>query len=340
MATAKNAKIEIETGQALSAATYSAMVDSGDHQVYTVSGGTLWSGKSGKTPVVRPNGIVSGRNLIGTATSNDYVSVAAFTAYSKGTLYTVTAANISCDRASTGYRKIDSITMTSAGALAVVQGTQASTAFVSTRDAAGGPPLIPVNSVEIGQVMLTSATAAAISVSEIYQVVGQHTERYDYPTWQEFNVGLGESADTSAEKYAHVKFDAVLPRIHTGTVAKKAYIQYYTPQFTELTRTMAFKPVEQTHSVSSQEYYRGSIGSVSSSIGQGGFTALLNDGLTDGLVSEKDNTLTVRFYPDENKGAYSLTQGRLGLSRTFPFDNQIQAEATISAERVTAEYAS
>ena len=340
MATAKNAKIEIETGQSLSGATYSAMVDSGDHQIYTVSGGTLWSGKSGKTPIVRPNGIVSGRNLVGTATSTDYVSVAAFTAYSKGTLYTVTAANIAVDRASTGNKKIDSITMTSAGVLAVVQGTESSGAFVSTRNVAGGPPLIPVNSVEIGQVNLTGATAAVVDVSEIYQVVGQHTERYDYPTWQEFNVGLGESASTSAEKYAHVKFDAVLPLIHTGSVPKRAYIQYYTPQFTELTRTMAFKPVEQSHSVSSQEYYRGSIGSVSSSIGQGGFTALLNDGLTDGIVSEKDSTLTVRFYPDENKGAYSLTQGRIGLARTFPFDNQIQAEVTISAERVTAEYAS
>jgi hypothetical protein len=211
---------------------------------------------------------------------------------------------------------------------------------VGTRATAGGPPLIPVTSVEIAQVHLTGATAALVTVAEIFQVVGQHTERYDYPTWQEFNVGLGESAATSAEKYAHIKFDATLPLIHTGNAAKKTYMTYYTPQFTELTRTMAFRPVEQSHSVSSQEYYRGSIGSVSSSIGQGGFTALLNDGLTDSLVSEKDNTLTVRFYPDENKAAYSLTQGRLGLSRTFPFDNQIQAEATISAERVTAEYAS
>ena len=340
MATAKNAKIEIETGQSLSGATYSEMTDSGDHQIYTVSGGTLWSGKSGKTPVVRPNGIVSGRNLVGTAASDDYVSVAAFTAYSKGTLYTVTAANIAVDRASTGNKKIDSITMTSAGALAVVQGTESSGAFVSTRAAAGGPPLIPEHSVEIGQVYLTGATAAAVETTEIYQVVGQHTERYDYPTWQEFNVGLGESAETSAEKYAHIKYDAVLPLIHTGSAPKAAFIQYYTPQFVELTRTMAFKPVEQSHSVSSQEYYRGSIGSVSSSIGQGGFTALLNDGLTDSIVSEKDNTLTVRFYPDENKGAYSLTQGRIGLARTFPYDNQIQAEVTISAERVTAEYAS
>ena len=339
MSTAKNAKIEIETGQALSGAA-AVMTDSGDHKIFTISGGTLWSGKSGFTPSVRPNGIVSGRNLVGTATSNDYVSVAAFTAYAKGTLYTVSGANIAVDRASAGKVKIDSVTMTSAGALAVVQGTEGDAFVVGTRATAGGPPLIPVNSVEIGQVHLTGATAALVTVAEIFQVVGQHSERYDYPTWQEFNVGLGESADTSAEKYAHIKFDAALPLIHTGAVPKKTFMTYYAPQFTELTRTMGFRPVEQTHTVSSQEYYRGSIGSVSSSIGQGGFTALLNDGLTDGIVSEKDNTLTVRFYPDENKAAYSLTQGRVGLSRTFPFDNQIQAEVTISAERVTAEYAS
>lgn len=339
MATAKNAKIEIETGQSLSGA-YAVMTDSGDNQIYTVSGGTLWSGKSGFTPSVRPNGVVSGRNLISTHASDDFVSVAAFTAYSKGVLKTVNAGSLEVTRASTGgYYKVHSITMASGGALAVVEGTEAA-ALVTTRATAGGPPLIPVNSVELGQVITSSSTSDAIAASEIFQVVGQHTERYDYPTWQEFNVGLGESAESSAEKYAHIKFDAVLPEIHTGAVTKKTFIQYYAPQFTELTRTMAFRPVEQAHSVSSQEYYRGSIGSVSSSIGQGGFTALLGDGLTDSIVSEKDNTLTVRFYPDENKSAYSLTQGRIGLARTFPFDNQIQAEVTISAERVTAEYAS
>jgi CO/xanthine dehydrogenase Mo-binding subunit len=77
-----------------------------------------------------------------------------------------------------------------------------------------------------------------------------------------------------------------------------------------------------------------------SSIGQGGFTALMNDGLTDSLVAEKDQVLTVKFYPDENKSAYGLTQGKIGLTRTFPFDNQNQAEVTISAENPTAEFAS
>lgn len=339
MATAKNAKIEIETGQSLSGA-YAVMTDAGDHQIYTISGGTLWSGKSGYTPNIRPNGIVSGRNLLSTHASDDYVTVAAFTAYSKGVLNTVNASSAEVTRATTAENyKVCSITMASNGAIAVVAGTEGAT-LKTTRATGGGPPLIPVNSVEIGQVITSSATSAAIASTEIFQVVGQHTERYDYPTWQEFNVGLGESAESSAEKYAHVKFDAVLPLVHTGAISKKTFIQYYAPQFTELTRTMAFRPVEQAHTVSSQEYYRGSIGSVSSSIGQGGFTAMLSDGLTDSLVAEKDNTLTVRFYPDENKSAYSLTQGRIGLSRTFPYDKQIQAETTISAERVTAEYAS
>ena len=339
MATAKNAKIEIETGQSLSGA-YAVMTDSGDHQVYTISGGTLWSGKSGYTPSIRPNGIVSGRNLVSTHASDDFVTVAAFTAYSKGILKTVNASSAEITRASSGgYYKVNSITMASNGTIAVVSGDEG-VALLTTRATGGGPPLIPVNSVELAQVITSSSTSAAILVTEIFQVVGQHSERYDYPTWQEFNVGLGESADSSAEKYAHIKFDASLPLIHTGTITKKTFMIYYTPQFTELTRTMAFRPVEQAHTVSSQEYYRGSIGSVSSSIGQGGFTAMLNDGLTDSLVAEKDNTLTVRFYPDENKGAYALTQGRIGLGRTFPYDKQVQAEVTISAEQVTAEYAS
>ena len=339
MATAKNAKIEIETGQSLSGA-YAVMTDSGDHQVYTITGGTLWSGKSGYTPSIRPNGIVSGRNLVSTHASDDFVSVAAFTAYSKGVLRSVNAGSLEITRATTGANyKVSSITMASGGALAVVAGAEGA-ALLTTRSTGGGPPLIPVNSVELAQVITSSSTSDAILSTEIFQVVGQHSQRYDYPTWQELNVGLGESATAAAEKYAHVKFDSVLPLIHTGAISKKTFLTYYAPQFTELTRTLAFRPVDQAHTVSSQEYYRGSIGSVSSSIGQGGFTAMLSDGLTDSIVAEKDNTLTVKFYPDENKGAYALTQGRIGLSRTFPYDKQVQAEVTISAERVTAEYAS
>ena len=337
MANAKNAKILIETNQTLNA--FAAMTDSGDHTIFTLSGKTLWSGKSGFTPDIRPNGVVSGRGMLSAAATADAINVAAFTAYSKGVLKSVSATEVSISRPSTtAYVQVFSVTMASDGSVAVVDGTSGA-AGSATRNAAGGPPYIPVNSVEIGQIITTASTAAVIDADEIFQN-GSYTERYSEPAWSEYNVGDGEAAATSAQKNAYIKLASALPLIHTGGVAKKIYAQVYTPVLSELSRAMNFRPCENSHSVSSQEYYRGTIGSVSSSIGQGGFTALLNDGVSDTLVSEKDQVLTVKCFPDENKAAYMLTQGKVGLTRTFPFDAQIQAETTISAEQPTAEFAS
>lgn len=338
MSTSENAKIQIETGQTLN--DYAILTDAGDHLVHTISGGTVWSGKSGYEPDIRPNGIVSGRNVLSAGTTNDTVRIAAFTAYSKGTLQSVSATDTTITRPTNNSNyKILSITMVSDGTVAEVAGTQGS-AISETRNAAGGPPYIPVNSVEVGQIRVSSATAAAISSDEIYQVVGSHTERYDYPVWTENNIGDGQAAATSSQKNAYLKFAAALSLDHTAGVAKKIFIKYYAPIMSEVSRAFNFRPVENSHNVTSQEYYRGTIGSVSSSIGQGGFTALLNDGLTDNIVAEKDQVLTVKFFADENKSAYSLTQGKLGLARTYPVDNQNQAEVTISAETITAEFAS
>ena len=337
MSNAKNAKVLIETNQTLSA--YAVMTDSGNHQILTLSGKTLWSGKSGYAPDIRPNGVVSGRGMLSSGTTNDTVRVAAFTAYAKGVLKTAAATDFAVTRATqAGYIKINSITMASGGAIAVVAGDEGA-AESAVRDAAGGPPLIPVNSIEIGQIITTGATAAVLATTEIRQN-GSYTERAFEPMWTEKNVGDGEAAATSAQKNAHIKMASALPLAHTGAIAKKVFAQIYTPVLSELSRTSNFRPAENAHSVSSQEYYRGTIGSVSSSIGQGGFTAMMNDGLTDSLVAEKDQVLTVKAFPDENKAAYALTQGKIGLTRTFPFDAQIQAEVTISAEFPTAEFAS
>jgi hypothetical protein len=337
MANSKNAKIQIETNQSLNA--HAAMTDSGDHRIFTLSGKTLWSGKAGYTPEIRPNGVVSGRSLLSAHASANMVTVAAFTAYLKGVLISSTATDMTIGRASTAaYIKISSLSLSSAAAVAVVAGTQGA-AESATRGAAGGPPLIPPTSIEIGQIVFTGTTAAVVAVSEILQN-GSYTERALEPMWTEKNVGDGEACATSAEKNAHIKFASALPLIHTGAIAKKVYAKVYTPALSELSRTMNFRPSENSHSVSSQEYYRGTVGSTATSIGQGGFTALMSDNLTDSLVGEKDQVLTVKFYPDENKAAHAITQGKIGLTRTFPFDNQNQAEVTISAENATAEFAS
>jgi hypothetical protein len=194
---------------------------------------------------------------------------------------------------------------------------------------------------------MTSNSAAVISSDEIFQVIGSHTERYDYPTWSVNPIGDGVKAAISAKKNAYIEFDAELPLVHGSTATdpadayKKVYIRYYAPSFIESQRAMDFQPVENSHSVSSQQVYGNkSIGTSSTSIGQGGFTALLDDGVTDALKMEQDEVVTVRFYPDRNKAAYSLTQGLLGITSTYPVSNQNQATCTISAERITANFSS
>ena len=338
MSTSANAKVQIEIGRTLQ--SFTQMTDGGDRTVFYRA--SIWSGMSGYEPDVRPNGIITGRNILSTHDDDDTVTVAAFTAYSKGTLQTVSATTATITRPNTaGKSQVVSVTMASDGSIATVEGTiGADTTFSETRDAAGGPPLIPVNSVEIGQIRTTTSTAAAIASSEIFQVVGTHAERYDYPTWEEYNLGDGDDAETTAQENAYIEFPSALPASHTGPVAKGVYIQYYTPTFGDLSKAMDFVPAENSHSISSTEYYNGTIASRSKSLGQGGFTALLNDGIKDTLVANQDEVLTVKFFPDRNKSAYILTQGAIGLGRTFPVNDQNQASVTVSAERKSVNFSS
>lgn len=337
MSTSATAKTEFESGQA--AVSYTAMTDSGDSKVFTVTGGSVYSNKEGYEPSVRPNGIVTGRNILSTHASDNTVTVSAFTAYALGVEQTVSAGTAVVTRPASGKYNINSITMTSSGTLEVVTGTDGD-AWADGRDAAGSAPYIPADSVEIGQVKLNDDADAVILASEIFQAVGTHTERFDFPTWSVNAVGAGDAADVTAKKNAYIEFGSALPEIHTAGVAKKVYISFYTPVYAELSRTLDFTPVENSHSVSSTQYYNGTIGSVSSSLGQGGFTALMTDNVTDALVANKDKTLTIRFYPDRNKSAYILTQGKIGLSRTFPVAGQNQASVTISADTASAEFSS
>jgi len=340
MANASNAIIYLEQGQVM--VNYALMTDSGDHKTFNSAADT-WSGRSGFEPIVRPNGVVSGRNLVipSAAGTDNLVDTLAFTAYSKGVLKSPVATQGQVIvRPATDVAKISSITMTDAGAIAVVAGTSAADAvFIETRGGAGGPPVIPVDSVELAQIRLTTAGDAPITESQIFQVVGQHCERYDFPVWQVNNIGLGETADTAAEEVAFVKFASVLPLSHTSSAAKRVYIKYYTPTFGELAKTLDFVPAETSHSVSSTQYYNGTIASKSSSLGQGGFTALLDSGVVDGLIAAKDEVLTVKFFPNRDQTPYILTQGAIGLSRTFPVSDQIQASVTITSESPSAEFA-
>jgi hypothetical protein len=327
MATAENAKLEYEAGQ--QAAAMAALTDSGDHIAFD-SAATLWSGKTGYAPSVKPNGLLTG-GVITPNVANDKIDVAALTCNLNGVVTSVGASTgtLTLTRPATAVSKVLSITVNAGGALAVVAGTDGATvAFSETRAAAGGPPLIPVDSIEVGQIRVTTSAAGPITADQIYQVVGTHVEAANYPL---FNTNYEDGG---------VSFLSALPLIHTGPAAKKVYASYASPLFAEVSLASDFTPPETSHSVTSTQIYGTTIGNTSKSLGQGGFTAYLEDGVSDNLVAQKDQLLWFRFYPDRYKAPYILTQGKLGIARTFPAGDAIKAACTISATAEAVEVAS
>jgi len=325
--TAENARLQHEAGQTLF--DWEEFSDSGD-QITFEGTMALFSQKAGFTPDVKPNGLDTGGVVTPEAgATNDQVDVAAASVYLAGVKTAVSAAaGTAITRAvAADTHIINSITVNAGGSIAVVAGTD-STSFSETRGAAGGPPLIPVDSVEIAQVRTTSNVAAPILATEIFAVVNQHQERYDFPVWEE-KISTGD-----------IEFSSALPLIHTGAVPKKVFVKSFEPIFVDVPLASDFVPPEVTHSVGSTQVYQATIGSVSKSLGAGGFTAFLKDGITDTIVKEADETIWFKFWPDKNKAPYILANGKLGLGRTFPAGDSIQSACTISSSEESVGNAS
>lgn len=292
---------------------FEAMVDGGNATTFEASFAPV-SNAAGFEPVVAPYGLLTGGAVTATGTNNQ-VAVAALTASMAGAtgadangVVVVAGGNLTVPRPATSVAKVVSITVDATGALAAVAGTDgASATFSETRGAAGGPPFIPVGSIEIGQVRLTSNTAAVVAAGEIYAVPGLHVELASYPVYS-LDYARGE-----------VTFAVDLPKIHTGSVPKKVYIKGATPLFAPIAQTSDWVPAESTYSINSTETYDGPVGSASSSLGQATFTAVLKDGITDAFLGQKGKNLWFEFRPDRDKTLpKQLTQGILGVSRTFP----------------------
>lgn len=306
-----NPIIRYEAGQ--TAYPFEALTDSGDHAVFAASFSPI-SNAAGAEAVVAPYGLLTGGAITPSATNN-VVNVAALTASMAGVsgadadgVLAVAGDTVTITRPATAVSKVISITVDSTGALVAVAGTDGSTtAFVETRGAAGGPPLIPVGSIEIGQVRVTSNTAAPVTTGQIYAVDGLHTERASYPVYS-LNYATGK-----------VEFAEALPLIHTGNLPKKVYLRGATPLFAPIPQTSDWVPAEATYSITSTDTYDGPVGSASSSLGQASFSAIVKDGITDAFVAQEGKTIWFEFRPDRDKTVpRQLTQGVFGIGRTYP----------------------
>jgi hypothetical protein len=324
--------VRYESGQ--TAYPFEEMTDSGDLTKFSASFSPI-SQAAGATAIIAPYGLKTGGAITPTATNNE-VSVAALTLVAPGMtgadadgVVAVASDTLTITRGlTTDTHNITSITVDSTGALAAVSGTDG-TAFVETRGSAGGPPLIPVGSVEIGQVRTTSVTAGVVASGEIFQVPGLHQERSDYPVYT-VNYATGE-----------VTFVEALPSIHTGGVAKKVYIKGSTPLFAPVPKASDWVPAESTYSISSTDTYDGPVGSSTSALGQASFSAVLTDGITDNFVTLKGQNLWFEFRPDRDASfPKQLTQGIFGVSRTFPAGGgSVSASCTITPTEASVDVA-
>lgn len=311
------------------------LTDQGD-AINFKSADALWSGKSGKSPVIRPNGLKSGGAITpessGTA---DEVDIAAAVVYLAGVATNVSAVpDQAIARPTVSNYQKHSVTVTSAGVYAVVEGVEGS-AFSDTRGAAGGPPWIDEDAIEVGQVWMDTQSSQVISADEIKQVENVHLERFDNPAWETKYIDVVNNILGLAGIYFH----SALPQIHSedsgSTVfGKDVYASYYTPNFVELIDAYDFSPPANAHTINTTEVYGRTKGSASRTLNAGSFNVELKDGITDNILKQVDQRIWFKFFADRLEDPYILCQGYFGITKQFPAGANINATCAIAAEFV------
>lgn len=316
MASAKDAKIQFEAGQ-----TPYAMAPLTGSGVDFVGAAAPWSRRSGYEPEILVDGLLTGGKITAHATENT-VAIAGGTAYISGKLVSFLATTKTVGIGSEGTAaRISSVIVDEDGAVSVEDGTVGA-ALIETRNVGGGPAYVPVDAIEIGQVRRAVIAAAPVTAAQIFQTPGIHQEFFNVPA----RTGIDYLTGT-------VSFAAPFAAIHTAAAAKKVYAAYATPIFADVPKASAWQDPAYTYSISSTEYYGGAEGSESRSIGQGGFSALLEDGTTDPIIQVAGEKSWFKFWPDRARSVpYRMALGTLGAAVAYPASGAIAGTFTISAE--------
>lgn len=307
--------------------------DLGDHQTYGLTGVDLWSALA--LTAVRPNGVIAGVNMGSPAASgaNDVVDVAAIVCMIKGVKTPVAAdLDVAVTRPASAVAKICTVTVTDAGAIAVVAGADSlSSAFSNVYGAAGGPPLIPVDSSKLFDVRLTDDTPAPILASEIVH----NTEFAEVFTIHE--TGFGDHSEEALRRRAHIFMGRELPLIHTGPATRRIYADIAEPQKTLISYTKDFKAAEVSSSITSTQFYTELDAEDSDSLAAGGFTAKLVNGVSDLILASRKKVRTFWFYQNKDQSDHVLTQGKVSVARTWEVSGRTMAAVVIAAKQASVE---
>lgn len=330
MATAENAKLNIEAGQ--TPVAIESLNPDGTFTVFTATGEPQFSAADGAETVVAVDGLTTGAVITPTLSTVDSIDISELTYTLAGaTSVSLASATLALSRAIAD-DVIISIIITSAGAIAFEDGVDGALDPGGVRGGAGAPPSIGIGDIEIGQVHLLGQSAAQIDENEIFQVTGLHVERSTFPVF------------TVSNRDGNVTFITGLQIIHNASpttapdAARDVQASYFTPIYAEVADASDFVPPEESDSSTSTQVYGRTVSATSTTLNQGTFSALLVDGITDLVVQQKGQTLWFEFFPNRFTTANKiLTQGKLGVTRSFPADDLISAACTITAGEAAEE---
>jgi hypothetical protein len=323
MASSADGKIQYEAGQDLTAME---LLTTSDRLTY-YSSSKFWSDRSGYKPIVRPNGLISGCAITPAASAaNDQVDVAAGKVFVKGVETSVSAlTNIACARGGSSHM-ITSITVKSDGVVAAISGVTG-TSFSATRGAAGGPPLLLPDSIEIGQVKYTSLTPAAVTAAEIFTVDGTHLEDYLSPSYL---INYAKVVNL-AQSYAGCEFATANPLIHLGAGTPVACTFDFTAGAAE---DIVLKDA---HGLSNGDTIYFSSGTLPAELD--GVTKYFVVGKSDNYfqVSLTSGGTAVEFTDDGGAAFYSVLSGTAGRRVYAEFYEPIFADISRAVDFVPAE---
>lgn len=224
--------LKVEDG--FTAKPFEAIADDGGHQTFSCTG-TRFSlcekDENGvdRRPVVAPDGVMNGC-FVSPAVSGqaNAIDLSAGTLLIGGAMININpAVNVALTRPASGLCRAVSITLTNSGALAMVAGTDGA-AFSATRGAAGGPPWVPVGSIELAIVGL-AATAAPLADGDIaFAPEYSHAPEY-----------------TLLPYTASVRFAAPLAAIHTGAMPRTVWVKWSEPAMATMDAILFRPPVAQ-----------------------------------------------------------------------------------------------
>lgn len=324
MATASEGLFLMEFGQNPSNG-YEELTNSGDNTIF-FSGLSFasqkWSNANGSEPDIVIDGVVNGGAVTPDNTTNDSINIAA-ALYNLGGVadkQIVSSAGVVIDRPATDTHLRSVVTITAAGAFAVIQGAEG-TSFSAVRGDAGGPPYVPVGDIQIAQVSYSSQTPAAVGDAEILQIAGSSMEVPTFPSFDK----------TGIYRSGGIIFNDPLDPIHTGDVVKGVFVQYFTPVMNEVPLGKDLVPPAENVTINSDQRYRATIGTSSKSLTAGTVNVFLDDGHTDPVLGADGDIRWVEFYSNAYKTPHIEGQATIGVGLTYTVESSINADITFGA---------